>query len=137
MSVREIRAPLAAGSSVGLSIAIEPPGGLYRHEYLRINAFASGGATVEEIATERLDALAREGGTLQGPTATSLGGLPALEGRIIDHRLAGRSFEIRIVVTVVGATAYEILCQYEPADAEIIAGCERIVDSFGLPQAQP
>jgi uncharacterized RDD family membrane protein YckC len=136
-SVREIRAPLAAGSNVGLSIAIEPPGGLYRHEYLRINASASDGATAGEIATERLDALARDGGTLEGPTATSLGGSPAFEGRIVDHRLADRPFEIRIVVLVVaGTTAYEILCQYEPDDAEIIAGCERVVDSFGFPDAQ-
>ena len=137
-SVREIRAPLAAGSNVGLSIAIEPPGGLYRHEYLRINAFASDGATAGDIAKERLDALARGGGTREGPTATSLGGLPAFEGRVVDHRLAGRPFELRIVVIVVAdTTAYEILCQYEPDDAEIIAGCERVVDSFGFPEARP
>ena len=136
-SVREIRAPLAASSNVGLSIAIEPPGGLYRHEYLRINAFASEGAMAGDIATERLDALARDGGMLEGPTATLIGGLPAFEGRIVDHRLAGRPFEIRIVVIVdAGTTAYEILCQYEPDDAEIIAGCERVVDSFGFPDAQ-
>jgi hypothetical protein len=41
------------------------------------------------------------------------------------------------VSVVDGATAYEILCQYEPDDAEVIAGCEQVVDSFRLAEARP
>ncbi len=90
--VREIRGPYAAGSNPGWSLVIDPVGERYRYEYVRINAFASGGAPARKVARELLDTLAQEEGTVEGPTPTSIGGQPAFEGRVVDYALFRRPY---------------------------------------------
>lgn len=128
--VREVRTPFGARWYVEWSIAVGPPGGRYRHEDIRVILFPSGGALAADVASDRLSALAQERGTVEGPTPTSIGALPVFESRILDYERYGRVFELRVVMIVDGARAYEISCQFEPDAAEIIRGCERVIDSF-------
>jgi hypothetical protein len=130
--LRDVPAPYAARWEVEWAVAVDPHGGRFRYEDVRVIALSTRGALAGTVAKARLDAYARSGGEVEGPTPTSVGGLPAFEGWVIGYARYGRDLARRVVVVVDGTTAYEISCQYEPDSAEVIAGCHRVVDSFEL-----
>ena len=92
----------------------------------------TGGALAGEVAKARLDIYAQKLGAVKGPTPSSVGGLPAFEGRVVGYARLGRDLERRVVVVVRGTAAYEISCEYEPSSAEAIARCDQVIGSFEL-----
>lgn len=128
--IREVRTPFGARWDVRWSVAASPVGDRFRHQEIRVISLTSGGALAEDVARSRLDTLAGGRGTIVGPTATSIAGLPAFEGRILGYQRYGRKFVVRLVMIVDGPTAYEISCQYGPGTTQVIDGCARVIESF-------
>ena len=129
-TVDELRIPGTIGWSAAWAVVAHQP--LHYQEEVRVIAWSTGGALAGEVAKARLDIYAQKLGAVKGPTPSSVGGLPAFEGRVVGYARLGRDLERRVVVVVRGTAAYEISCEYEPSSAEAIARCDQVIGSFEL-----
>jgi hypothetical protein len=66
-----------------------------------------------------------------GITETTVGGSAALDASFVrSEGPEGKPAELRALVFAHGSTAYGLHCFYLSEDADMIAGCERVISSF-------
>ena len=127
-TVDELRIPGTNRWSVAWAVVAHQP--LHYQEEVRMIVWSTGGMLAADVAMTRLDIYSQKLGTVEGLTPTSVGGLPAFEGKVVGYARLGRDLERRVVVVVRGTAAYEISCEYEPRSAEAIARCDQVVDTL-------